>query len=206
MITSQEFGDRGRRRAVKLGIDPERVPPGQSPTQKWPVLTIGEQPRVSTDAWSVEVRGAVEEPFAVRWDELLALEQVTVTRDIHCVTRWSLFDAPFTGVRVTDLLARARPLPAATHVMAHSFGGYTTNLPLADLLTDDVLIAHRHADEPLAAEHGGPARLLVASRYFWKSAKWICALELLEGDAPGFWEDNGYHAIGDPWREERYST
>lgn len=205
MITSQEFGDRGRRRAVKLGLDPERLPPGQSPTEKWPVLTIGEEPQVSPETWSLSVRGAVAEPFTVGWEELLALEQVSITRDIHCVTRWSLFDAPFAGVRVRDLLARARPLPSASHVMAHSFGGYTTNLPLPAVLEDDVLVAHRHGDEPLAHEHGGPARLLVPSRYFWKSAKWVCALELLEADAAGFWEDNGYSNGADPWREQRYS-
>ena len=136
----------------------------------------------------------------------MALEQVDVTCDIHCVTRWSKFDTRWRGVRVRTLLERARPRAGATHVMVHSHGGYTTNVPLDALLDDDVLVAHSFDGAPLEPDHGGPARLLVPSRYFWKSAKFVRALELMAGDRPGFWEDNGYHNDGDPWREERHSV
>jgi DMSO/TMAO reductase YedYZ molybdopterin-dependent catalytic subunit len=202
-LTPSVFGDRGRKRAVKLGIDPERLPPGQSPTVKWPVLTVGPTPDVDVATWSLSFYGEVEEPYAVRWDELQALEQVTQVTDLHCVTRWSRFDQPLTGVRVGPLLDRARPRGTATHALIHAYGGYSTNLPLEALRADDVLIVHRAGDEPLAREHGGPARLLVPSRYLWKSAKWVQSIELLDHDEPGFWERNGYHNDGDPWTEQR---
>jgi DMSO/TMAO reductase YedYZ molybdopterin-dependent catalytic subunit len=202
-LTPRVFGDRGRKRAVKLGLDPERLPPGQSPTVKWPVLTAGPTPRIALDSWSLAFYGEVEAPFALRWDELMALPQVEQSSDLHCVTRWSKFDVPLRGVRVRELLERARPRPAATHALVHSFGGYTTNLPLDALRDDDVLIAHTAGGAPLAEEHGGPARLLVPSRYLWKSAKWVQSIEVMDHDEPGFWERNGYHNDGDPWREER---
>jgi len=202
-LTPRAFGDRGRKRAVKLGVDPERLPPGQSPTVKWPVLTVGPAPRPALDTWSLAVYGEVEEPFALRWDELMALPQVDQISDLHCVTRWSKFDVPLRGVRVRELLERARPRPSATHALVHSFGGYSTNVPLDALRDDDVLIAHTAYGAPLPEEHGGPARLLVPSRYLWKSAKWVQSIELLDHDEPGFWERNGYHNVGDPWREER---
>jgi len=198
------FGERGRRRAEKLGIDPARLPPGQSPTEKFPVLSIGPTQHLDTATWSLSVHGLVASPFALRWEDLLALPQAELTTDLHCVTRWSKFDTRWTGVRVRDLLGRAEPLPAATHVLIHAHGGYTTNLPLEALLDDDVLIAHTYEGAPLTREHGGPARLLVPSRYLWKSAKWVSAIELLDHDAPGIWEQNGYHDDGDPWREERH--
>jgi len=202
-MTSALFGDRGRRRAEKLGIDPARLPPGQSPTVKWPVLTVGPTPSVALDRWSLSFYGEVDDPYALDWDELQALEQVEQVSDLHCVTRWSRFATRLTGVRVRDLLDRARPRPGATHALVHSFGGYSTNLPLGALRDDDVLIAHRADGAPLAAEHGGPARLLVPSRYLWKSAKWVQSIEVLDHDEPGFWERNGYHNDGDPWTEQR---
>jgi DMSO/TMAO reductase YedYZ molybdopterin-dependent catalytic subunit len=202
-LTPSIFGERGRRRAVKLGIDPDRLPPGQSPTVKWPVLTAGPEPSVEVSSWSLSFYGAVEEPYAIRWDELLALDQVVQVSDLHCVTRWSRFDQELTGVRVRDLVDRARPRPTATHALIHAFGGYSTNLPLDALRDDDVLIVHRAGDAPLAREHGGPARLLVPSRYLWKSAKWVQSIELMDHDEPGFWERNGYHNDGDPWTEQR---
>jgi len=205
-MTPRLWGERGLRRAVKLGLDPARLPPGQSPTTKFPVLTVGPNAQVATERWALSVHGKVDAPFALRWDELMALEQVDVTCDIHCVTRWSKFDTRWRGVRVRTLLEAARPRPAATHVMVHSHGGYTTNVPLEALLDDDVLIAHTFDGEPLEPDHGGPARLLLPSRYFWKSAKFVSALELMAGDRPGFWERNGYHNDGDPWREERHSV
>jgi DMSO/TMAO reductase YedYZ molybdopterin-dependent catalytic subunit len=205
-MTASLWADRGRKRAEKLGIDPARLPPGQSPTEKFPILTIGRTPHVDLSTWSFAVHGEVEEPFALRWEELQAEPHVEVVTDIHCVTRWSKFDTRWRGVRVKDLIARARPREAATHALVHAEGGYTTNLPLPALLDDDVLIAHEFDGQPLEPDHGGPARLVVPSRYFWKSAKWVRSIELLDRDVPGIWERNGYHNDGDPWREERHSA
>ncbi len=205
-ITSRLFGERGRRRALALGIEPERLPPGQSPTLKWPVLSVGAAPRVDRGQWLLSVDGAAQEPFVLDWHALLGAEQIDWTGDIHCVTRWSKFGMRWRGVEVRALLERARPTPGATHLMAHCYGGYTTNLPLADVLEHPALIAHEVEGAPLEPDHGGPARLLVPHLYLWKSAKWIHRLELLEGDRLGFWEQNGYHHHGDPWREERHSV
>jgi DMSO/TMAO reductase YedYZ molybdopterin-dependent catalytic subunit len=205
-ITPRIFGERGRTRASALGIDPARLPPGQSPTVKWPVLSIGATPHVSTDSWQLSLDGAVESPFALGWEQLQAEPQVDWSGDIHCVTRWSKFGMTWTGVSVADLLQRADVRPEATHLLAHSYGGYTTNLPLSDVTEHPALIAHRADGEPLTAEHGGPVRLLVPHLYLWKSAKWIQRLELLTTDQLGFWERNGYHHRGDPWQEERYSV
>jgi DMSO/TMAO reductase YedYZ molybdopterin-dependent catalytic subunit len=202
-LTPSVFGERGRRRAIKLGIDPERLPPGQSPTEKWPVLTVGPTPRVDTATWSLAFYGEVDAPYALRWEELLSLPQVDQGSDLHCVTRWSRFDQQLSGVRVRELLERAQPRPSATHALVHCYGGYSTNLPLEALRDDDVLICHRAGGEPLPAEHGGPARLLVPSRYLWKSAKWVQSIEVRDHDEPGFWERNGYHNDGDPWTEQR---
>ena len=160
-ITSKMIAARGRKQADKLGIDPARVPPGQYLTERFPVLTYGRNPQFDLKTWSLAVDGEVESPFALSWDELLALPQHEVTVDIHCVTRWSKLDTAWRGVRVRDLLERAGVKPAGTHVLAHSDGGYTTNLPVAALLDDDVLVAHTYAGEPLEHDHGAPARLLV---------------------------------------------
>ncbi len=197
------YTERGRRRAAKLGIPVDRLPPGQSPTLKFPILQIWRAPRLDLATWSLSVHGEVEAPYALTWDELLARPQAQQTSDLHCVTRWSKFDTRWTGVPVRALIERARPTARATHVMVHGHDGYTTNLPLGALLDDDVLIAHHYEGQPLEREHGGPARLLVPKRYLWKSAKWVSALELLDHDQPGVWERNGYHNEGDPWREER---
>lgn len=203
-ITARMWGDRGKKRAEKLGVDPERLPPGQSPTEKWPVLTVGPTQHVAREDWALAFYGEVDAPFALRYDELLALPQAELTRDIHCVTRWSRFDVPWKGVRVRDLLDRAQVRPNATHALVHAYGGYATNLPLDDLLRDDVLIAHEADGKPLEPDHGGPVRLLVPHLYLWKSAKWVQSIELLEGDEAGFWERNGYHHRGDPFAEERF--
>jgi len=205
-LTPKLFGERGRRRAEKLGIDPARLPPGQSPTLKFPVLSLGPEPQLDTATWSLSVHGLVERPFALRWEELVALPQTELTTDLHCVTRWSKFDTRWAGVRAGDLLARAEPRPGATHALIHAHGGYTTNLPLAALMDDDALIAHTFDGLPLEREHGGPARLLVPRRYLWKSAKWVSGIEVLDHDEPGLWERNGYHNDGDPWREERHTA
>ncbi len=205
-ITPRIFGERGRRRAAALGIDPARLPPGQSPTVKWPVLTAGPEPDVAQDTWVLSVDGAVERPYDLDWAELMGLPQEDWTGDLHCVTRWSKFGMHWRGVSVARLLERAGLAPGATHLLAHSYGGYTTNLPLADALGRPAFVAHTADGEPLTGEHGGPARLLVPHLYLWKSAKWIRRLQVLEADQLGFWERNGYHHRGDPWGQERYSV
>jgi DMSO/TMAO reductase YedYZ molybdopterin-dependent catalytic subunit len=200
------FGDRGRRRAASLGIDPERLPPGQSPTVKWPVLSVGGTPSVPREGWLLSVDGAVREPFVLDWQGLMEVPQTDWSGDIHCVTRWSKFGMDWRGVAVPDLLERAGLEPSAAYLMAHCYGGYTTNMPLSDVLEHPALIAHTAEGAPLEPDHGGPARLLVPHLYLWKSAKWIQRLEVLEEDELGFWERNGYHHRGDPWHEERYSV
>ena len=184
-ITPRFFGERGERRAVSLGIEPERLPPGQSPTVKWPVLSVGGTPRVSTDEWVLSIDGAVESPYVLDWAQFTALPETRWSGDIHCVTRWSKFNMDWRGVDVSALIARAGPTAQASHLMAHCYGGYTTNLPLADVLEHPALIAHEADGAPLEPDHGGPARLLVAHLYLWKSAKWIQRLEILEADQLG---------------------
>jgi DMSO/TMAO reductase YedYZ molybdopterin-dependent catalytic subunit len=205
-MTPRLFGERGRTRAATLGIDPERVPPGQSPTLKWPVLTVGDTPRVSTDQWLLSVDGAVAEPYTLDWDAFTQFAQTDWSGDIHCVTRWSKFGMSWRGADARALVERAKPTPEATHLLAHCYGGYTTNMPLTDITEHPALVAHVADGAPLEAEHGGPARLFVPHLYLWKSAKWIQRLELLDHDQLGFWERNGYHHRGDPWQEERYSV
>jgi len=182
----------------------ERLPPGQILTRKWPVLHYSHVPRIDTGAWRFAIGGLVERPLSLSWSELDGFPRREVTCDIHCVTSWSRFDNRFSGVRVAALLAEARPLPSARYVLVHAAPDYTTNLPLTDLDRDENLLATHHSGEPLPAEHGGPIRLLVPHLYLWKSAKWVTGFELLAEDRAGFWEQNGYHMRGDPWREERY--
>jgi DMSO/TMAO reductase YedYZ molybdopterin-dependent catalytic subunit len=182
----------------------ERLPPGQIITRKWPVLHYGTVPRVDLATWRFEVRGAVERPVSLTWDELLALPRRETACDMHCVTRWSRYDNVFEGVPVQDVLARAGVKPGAAYVLVHAEQNYTTNLPLSDLDRPANLLALSHNGEPLPPEHGGPVRLLVPHLYLWKSAKWVTGFQLLEEDYPGFWEQNGYHMRGDPWQEERY--
>jgi DMSO/TMAO reductase YedYZ molybdopterin-dependent catalytic subunit len=205
-ITPRLFGARGQRRASALGIDSERLPPGQSPTIKWPVLSLGATPQIATADWQLSIDGAVQAPYVLDWRALQAAPQTDWSGDIHCVTRWSKFGMDWRGVSVRELIERARPTAQATHLMAHCYGGYTTNLPLSDVLEHPALIAHTVDGNPVEGDHGGPARLLVPHLYLWKSAKWISRLELLIEDRLGFWEVNGYHHRGDPWREERHSV
>ena len=184
---------------------PSRLPTGQVLTEKWPVLTYGETPRVANRTWTFRCFGLVEQEVSWTWEEFGRLPRVTVRSDIHCVTRWSRFDNLWEGVSIREILGRVKMRPEAVAVMAHAEHGYTTNIPLADLRQDDVLLALKHDGSELPAEHGGPCRLVVPRLYFWKSAKWVRAFEFLDVDAPGFWEVNGYHLHADPWREERYS-
>jgi DMSO/TMAO reductase YedYZ molybdopterin-dependent catalytic subunit len=181
-----------------------RLPPGQIITRKWPVLHYGTVPRVDLATWRFSVSGAVERPLTLSWKELEALPHRETVCDIHCVTRWSRYDNRFEGIPVQAVLQQAGPRPQARFVLVHAEQGFTTNLPLDDLDRPANLLALHHDGEPLAPEHGGPVRLLVPLLYFWKSAKWVRGLELLEEDYPGFWEQNGYHMRGDPWEEERY--
>ncbi|GAJ92588.1 sulfite oxidase-like oxidoreductase [Agrobacterium sp. SHOUNA12C] len=183
----------------------ERLPPGQHLVKNWPVLDLGEQPQVSLSSWRLDVRGLVETPLSLDWAAFQALEQSSKVSDIHCVTTWSRYDNRWEGVSTRDLLDLAMPKAEAHYVMLTSYDGYTTNLPLADFAAEDAILATAWEDQPLTREHGGPMRLVVPHLYFWKSAKWLVRIELIAADKAGFWEENGYHMFGDPWREQRYS-
>jgi len=190
----------GRRRTA-----PGRLPPGQYDAgSRWPVLSAEMTPTLDLATWTFGVDGLVEEAVEWTWDEFRALPNATYEGDIHCVTSWSKLDVTFTGVAVDTLLAAARPLPSATHVLAICVTGYTTNLPLEDVTGGKAWVVWDYDGGPLPSEHGGPARLLVPHLYFWKSAKWVAGLRLLDHDEPGFWERYGYHDRGDPWLEQRY--
>jgi DMSO/TMAO reductase YedYZ molybdopterin-dependent catalytic subunit len=196
MVISRNF--RGRR----VPAERNRVPPGQYVTRGFPVLSAGPTPRTPPDRWSFGIQGAVKHPSSWSWDEFRASPHEAVKVDIHCVTKWSKLDTTWTGVSIDTLLDAVEPTGA--FVVAFCDGGYTTNVPLADLRGGKAWIADEYEGEPLDPEHGGPARLLVPHLYFWKSAKWVRGLEVRERDEPGFWESYGYHNYGDPWREQRY--
>ncbi|MEV7694563.1 sulfite oxidase-like oxidoreductase [Microbacterium sp. NPDC089189] len=187
----------GRRRETDV-----RLPPGQFLTTDFPVLSAGPTPRISTDDWSFSIRTEKGAARSWTWDEFRALPAEAVHTDIHCVTRWTKLDTEWRGVSLDVLFADVDT--AYGYVMAHSYGGYTTNLPLADLLGGKAWVAFEFDGQPLDPEHGGPARLFVPHLYFWKSAKWVRGLSMQQHDDPGFWEQNGYHTHGDPWTEERY--
>jgi DMSO/TMAO reductase YedYZ molybdopterin-dependent catalytic subunit len=193
-------GFRGRRPRVEA----TRLPPGQYVTSDFPVLSAGPTPHTPLDEWTFTIRGAVDERVSWTWEELLALPAETPTVDIHCVTKWSKLDTTWKGVAVDTLLADLET--DAKYVSAWSDGGYTTNLPLEDVTGGRAWIAYEFNGKRLEPEHGGPARLLVPHVYFWKSAKWVRGLELLDHDKPGFWETYGYHNYGDPWKEQRYDV
>jgi DMSO/TMAO reductase YedYZ molybdopterin-dependent catalytic subunit len=192
-------GFRGRRQP---DVDRSRLPPGQYLERGFPVLSAGPTPRAALDQWSFTIDGEVERPASWSWTEFLALPSDAVTVDIHCVTKWSKLDTRWKGVTVDTLLERVGT--EAAYVTAWSDGGYTTNVPLADLTGGRAWVAYEFDGEPLHPEHGGPARLLVPHLYFWKSAKWVRGLRLTANDVPGFWEEAGYHNRGDPWLEQRY--
>lgn len=185
--------------------DAPRLPPGQTLTRKWPVLTYGITPRVPVETWTFRCFGLVEREVSWTWGEFQDLPRAQVTSDVHCVTRWSRFDNRWEGVLAEEVLRRAGPKPEAVAVMVHAEEDYTTNVSLSDLLDEHAILALKHDGADLPADHGGPCRLVVPHRYFWKSAKWVRAFELLDANAPGFWEVNGYHLRGDPWTEERYA-
>ena len=183
----------------------ERLPPGQVLTRRWPVLHHGEIPPFDPTTWDLRVFGLVTEPLRLDWDAFQALPRVTVTGDMHCVTRWSKLDNRWQGVAAREILARAGVLPDARFVLFHAEGGYTANLPLAALDDNDAILATAHDGEPLTPEHGAPLRVVIPKRYAWKGAKWLRGIELLAEDRPGFWEGYGYSATADPWREERFA-
>ncbi|HZR80735.1 MAG TPA: molybdopterin-dependent oxidoreductase [Candidatus Binatia bacterium] len=184
-----------------------RIPIGQTPTApgKWPVLDLGSHPDVPLDRWLLAVDGDCDRPLRLDWQAFLALEQVDDTSDFHCVTGWSRLDIPWRGVRVATVLALAEPRPSAAYLLCHAYDGYTTNVPLAEALKDDVLLVHSADGQPLPREHGGPVRMITPELYAWKGAKWISRLEILSEDRLGFWERNGYSNTAHPWRNDRYS-
>lgn len=204
--TKQKWAREGRFLTGKVTRpEDQRLPPGQHLTKDWPVLDLGVVPPVSRERWRLDVYGAIETPVFWTFDEFIAQKQARFTSDIHCVTTWSRYDNEWEGLATRELLAACQPREDARFVVLHSYDGYTTNLALEDFAAEDALLAHSWSGKPLSEEHGGPVRLVVPHLYFWKSAKWLQAIEFLTEDAPGFWEVRGYHNRGDPWAEQRYS-
>ena len=198
------FRSRAEQKVAAAGYDPARLPPGQYLTDKWPVLHAGSVPETDLASWDFRVWGQVESELVLDRKEFNQLPKAEVTQDIHCVTRWSRFDVTFEGVPWSALAERVAPRPSANFAIAHAEQGYTANVPLS-FLEDPAALLATHADgEPLTPEHGGPLRLVVPGKYFWKSAKWLRGIELSSVDQPGFWERYGYHNDADPWKEERY--
>jgi DMSO/TMAO reductase YedYZ molybdopterin-dependent catalytic subunit len=200
------FEGKDRKEQERLRKQEGRLPPGQSLTLKWPVLHYGSVPRFDPERWDFRVYGLVENPMRLSWNDFNALPKIQRTSDFHCVTRWSRFDNRWDGVAFREILRRVQPKPEATHVLVHGEQGFTANIPLADLDSEEVLLATHHDGEPLSADHGYPLRLIVPHLYAWKSVKWLRSLEFLDHDTPGFWEQNGYHMYGDPWKEQRFSS
>ncbi|HZM18448.1 MAG TPA: sulfite oxidase-like oxidoreductase [Gaiellaceae bacterium] len=192
------------RKVEEAGYDPDRLPPGQYLTEKWPVLHAGTVPNTDLATWDFRVFGEVESPITLSWEEFTGLPTREITTDIHCVTRWSRFDTSFKGVHWSELAKVVTPKPSARYVLAHAEQDFTANVPLAALEDEEALLAYEADGEPLTPEHGWPLRLVIPKRYFWKSAKWLRGIELLDHDEPGFWERLGYHNEADYWKEERY--
>jgi DMSO/TMAO reductase YedYZ molybdopterin-dependent catalytic subunit len=195
-------GFKGRPQTPEIA---DRLPPGQSLTADFPVLSAGPTPRIRTEDWSFTLKVGAKPVAKWNWAEFNALPQTKMTRDIHCVTKWSKLNTPWQGVMIDDILAAAGVAAPTGFTLAHSYDGYSTNVPTADLVDGKAMIALRYEGQPLTPDHGGPARLLVPHLYFWKSAKWVTALQFTERDEAGFWELRGYHIYGDPWREQRYT-
>jgi DMSO/TMAO reductase YedYZ molybdopterin-dependent catalytic subunit len=199
------FEGSDRRQLEKLKKSEGLLPPGQSLTLKWPVLHYGSVPAFDPATWDLRISGLVDSPLRLNWKEFKTLPKIQRTSDFHCVTRWSRFDNHWDGVAFQELLSRVHPKADAAYVLVHAEQGFTANVPLADLDRPEVLLATHHDGEPLTAEHGYPVRLIVPHLYAWKSVKWLRGLEFLDHDTPGFWEQNGYHMYGDPWKEQRFS-
>jgi len=199
------FRSKAEAKVVEAGYDPARLPPGQYLTEKWPVLHAGSVPKIDLATWDLTVTGEVERDLTLTWEQLLELPSREVTVDIHCVTRWSRFDTTFKGVHWSELAKLVSPKPSARFVIAHAEQGFASNMPIDAIEDENALIAYEADGEPLTPDHGWPVRLVVPSRYFWKSAKWLRGLEHRSTDEPGFWERYGYHNDANYWREERYS-
>jgi DMSO/TMAO reductase YedYZ molybdopterin-dependent catalytic subunit len=215
------FGESSERKKLEqLRRSEGRLPPGQSLTLKWPVLHEGDVPRVDLRTWDFRVDGLVEKPLRLTWEEFNRLPQTEIQCDMHCVTHWSRFDNRFEGVLFTEVMKLVTPKPAspageparpaggpeARFAMMRGENGYAANLPLADLTKPTTIFAFQHDGEALSPEHGYPVRLIVPHLYLWKSVKWVRGFELTARDEPGFWEQNGYHIYGDPWKEQRFDT
>ena len=199
------FRSKAEDKVRQAGYDPARLPPGQYFTEKWPVLHAGQVPHVDIATWTLELSGEVEQPVVLSFEQLRELPATKVTTDIHCVTRWSRFDAQFNGVHWRELAKLCQPKPSARFVIAHAEHGFTSNVPLAALEDENALIVYEADGEPLTHDHGYPVRLFIPTKYFWKSAKWLRRIELSAVDKPGFWERYGYNNNADFWQEERYS-
>jgi DMSO/TMAO reductase YedYZ molybdopterin-dependent catalytic subunit len=205
-MTEPRFVSRGFvGRREEAGARGDRIPPGQYVTRDFPVLSAGPTPRIRLEEWTFTLEGLVREPITWSWEQFQSLPRRTWTVDISCVTKWTKFDTKWEGVSIDTLFEQVELDPRAGFLMAHSYGGYTTNLPLPDVVNGQAFIADTYDGKPLQPEHGGPARLVVPHLYFWKSAKWVRGLQLMENDRPGFWESLGYHIRGDPWKEQRYT-
>ena len=198
------FRSKAEDKVRAAGFDPARLPPGQYYTDKWPVLHAGDVPDEDLATWTLEISGEVENPVTLTYAELTALPATDVTTDIHCVTRWSRFDAQFKGVHWSELAKLCKPKPSARFAIAHAEEGFTANVPLAALEDEQALVVYEADGAPLTPEHGWPVRLFVPSKYLWKSAKWLRGIELSAVDKPGFWERYGYHNDADYWQEQRY--
>jgi DMSO/TMAO reductase YedYZ molybdopterin-dependent catalytic subunit len=198
------FRSKAEDKVREAGYDPARLPPGQYFTEKWPVLHAGDVPHVDIATWRLQLNGEVDEPVSLTYDELRALPATDVTTDIHCVTRWSRFDAQFRGVHWRELARLCRPKPTASFAIAHAEQGFTANVPLAALEDEHALVVYEADGGPLTLDHGWPVRLVIPTKYFWKSAKWLTGIELSSIDKPGFWERYGYHNDADFWQEQRY--
>jgi len=200
------FEGNERRELERKMKDAGRLPPGQSLTLKWPVLHYGDVPRFDPKTWDFRISGLVEKPLRLTWDEFNRLPKIRVTSDFHCVTRWSRFDNTWEGVAFREVMKLVKLLPRAGFVLVQAEQGYTANVPLPDLDRENVLFATHHDGEPLPPDHGYPLRLIVPHLYAWKSVKWVRGIEFLDHDQAGFWEQNGYHMYGDPFKEQRFDT
>ena len=198
------FRSKAEDKVREAGYDPARLPPGQYFTDKWPVLHAGDVPKVDLATWTLEISGEVEEPLSLTYEQLTALPATEVTTDIHCVTRWSRFDAQFKGVHWSELAKLCRPKPTARFAIAHAEQDFSANVPLAAIEDESALVVYEADGAPLTPDHGWPVRLVVPSKYFWKSAKWLRGIELSAVDKPGFWERYGYHNEADYRQEQRY--
>jgi DMSO/TMAO reductase YedYZ molybdopterin-dependent catalytic subunit len=183
----------------------DRLPPGQYEDKGFPVLSLGPTPDISKEDWKLFIKGLVKNPLTWNWEEFNKLPQENIVKDIHCVTKWSKFDTKWRGVSMDHLMKLADVDPTTTHIIAHGYDGYTTNLPIEDITGGKAWVGLAYDEDEIEAEHGGPARLLVPHLYFWKSAKWLSGIEFTNRDVPGFWETRGYHNYGDPWQEQRYT-